>query len=418
MADNYRPRIVEEDIRTRSTIAGAIVVEGPKACGKTLTASRFAKTVYRFDTDANARATAQTVPALLFEAPAPILFDEWQLVDSIWNEVKLAADRLTAAPGQYLLAGSATPRDDIKLHTGAGRMSWVRMRPMTLFETGHSTGAVSLRRLFDGDFSPAINTSMALPDIVDRIVIGGWPRLLEASVQQAQRWLQDYIKTVCNVDVRRLGTGRDPAAVRRLLEALGRSVGTSTPVSKLAVDVGGASGPARHETVAAYLTALERLMLIEDVPAWNPHMRSKARLRTARTHYFVDPSVGVAALRQAPTQLLKDLNATGLHFEALVVRDLRVYSQPMGGTLSTWRDSNGREVDIIVTLDDGRWGAFEVKLNPQEADAGAASLLSFAADVDTTKAGEPSVLAVLTTTGPAYRRPDGVVVVPISTLGP
>jgi predicted AAA+ superfamily ATPase len=418
VADGYKPRIVEQVIRTRSARAGAVVIEGPKACGKTLTASQFANTIYRFDADANARTTAQTVPSLLFEATPPILFDEWQLVPSIWNQVKVAADEPTTPPGQFLLAGSATPADDVQLHTGAGRMSWVRMRPMSLLETGHSTGSVSLRDLFDGQLTPAVNNAMTVTALVDRIVIGGWPSLLGATVPEAQQWLQDYLQAVCEVDVPRLGTGRNPAAVRRLLEALGRNVGTSTPVTKLAADVGGASGPARYDTIAAYLTALERLMLVEDVPAWSPHMRSKARLRTAETRYLVDPSVGVAALRQGPAQLLNDLNATGLHFEALVMRDVRIYSQPMGGTLSSWRDSNGREVDIIVTLGDGRWGAFEVKLNPNEADAAAASLLNFAAAVDTSKVGEPSVLGVLTTTGPAHRRPDGVVVVPVTTLGP
>jgi predicted AAA+ superfamily ATPase len=206
--------------------------------------------------------------------------------------------------------------------------------------------------------------------------------------------------------------------LRRLLTALGRSVGTDTTITALAADVGGASGPADRDAVSGYLSAFERLMLVEDVPAWAPHMRSTTPLRRSATRFLTDPSLGVGALGVGPEQLLKDLRATGFHFEALVARDLRVYTQPIGGRLGHWRDNNGHEVDIVVTLDDGRWGALEVKMNPDDVDASADSLLRFVAKVDTSRIGAPAFLAVVSTRAAALRRADGVLTLPIAVLGP
>lgn len=220
------------------------------------------------------------------------------------------------------------------------------------------------------------------------------------------------------VDIQGLSTQRDPRNVRRLLTALGRGIGTETTVQSLASDVGGADGPADRDTIAAYLNALNRLMVVEDVPAWAPHMRSRTPLRKSPARYMVDPSLGVAAIGVGPQRLLADLRAAGFHFEAMAVRDLRIYAQPLGGDLTHWRDNNNNEIDAVVTLEDGRWAAFEIKMNPADTDTAARSLLRFVEKVDTSKVGEPAFTAVITTRSPAYRRPDSVLVVPIATLGP
>lgn len=402
--------------------SGAVLIEGPKACGKTRTASRLAKSTYSLLADQNLQAIARTAPTVLFENPPsgwPILFDEWQTVPNLWNLVKEAVDRADPVKGQFLLTGSATPDDSIDLHPGTGRISVLRMRPMSLFETGHSTGTVSLKALFDGEDLPsAANLAMTVPDLLERIVVGGWPSLINAPVDDAQQWLDDYLQTIVLRDVPTMGTGRNPERVRRLLAALARGNGTAISVSSLVKDVSGAEGTVSRDAVNAYLSALDRLMLTEAMPAFNEHMRSTTRLRKSPTRFMVDPSLAVAALGQGPSHLLRDLNASGYHFENLVIRDLRVYSQPLRGQLSHWRDINNNEVDVIIELRDGRWAAIEVKLGPERVDGGAAALINFEKKIDTAKLGEPVFKAVVTATGASSMRPDGVMVIPLTTLGP
>jgi hypothetical protein len=398
--------------------AGAVLLEGPKACGKTATASRIASTVVRLDVDPGSRALLSTAPEVLFGQQAPILFDEWQVEPTLWDLVRRQVDDRSPARGQFILTGSATPNDDVRRHSGAGRISALSMRPMSLFESGISSGVVSLARLFDGETPAALDPGVTVPQLVERIVIGGWPALVHAELEGARQWLRDYLRNLVEVDVQSLGARRDPANVRRLLSALGRSVGTDASVQSLAKDVGGPGGPADRDTIDVYLRTLARLMIVEDVPAWGPHMRSTTPLRKSATRYFVDPSLGVAALASGPAQLLNDLNATGFHFEGLVVRDLRIYAQPLHGLLSHWRDNNGHEVDIIITLDDGRWAALEVTMNPGLVDEAAASVLRFLDKIDTAKVGPPAFTGVVTTRSPAYRRSDGVLVLPIGALAP
>lgn len=418
MAKSYLPRVVDAELGSRLEFAGAVLIEGPKACGKTATAQRVASTVFRLDTDAGARSLVSSAPEALFNAATPILFDEWQVTPKLWNLIRREVDDRSPQRGLFLLAGSATPNDDADRHTGAGRFSTLRMRPMSLFESGDSTGQVSVEDLFGGGFSPALDPGVPVSRLIDRMVTGGWPDLLDVPVRLAQQWMRDYLRTIVEVDVQQLGTRRHPENLRRLLVALARGVGTETTLKTLAADVGGASGTADRDTVGEYLEALERLMLIEDVPAWAPHMRSTTPLRKSATRFMTDPSLAVAALGVGPAELLADLNATGFHFEGLVVRDLRAYSQPLGGRLAHWRDNNGHEVDVIITLDDGRWAALEVKMNPDDVDNAAGSLLRFVQKVDTVKVGEPAFLGVVTTRAAAARRPDGVLVLPVATLGP
>ena len=414
----YRPRVADGELADRMRSAGAVLMEGPKACGKTATAQRVAATLFRMDTDDGARALVDTAPEVLLSAQPPVLFDEWQVAPKLWNLVRHEVDDLGGAPGRFILTGSSTPVDDAKRHTGAGRYSMLRMRPMSLFETGASTGQVSLRKLFDGDFTPSLDPGVTVPALVNCIVTGGWPALLEVPLRAAQRWISDYVRTIVEVDMPQMGVRRDPGTLRRLLASLGRGTGTDMSTQAIANDIAGSDRSVQRDTVAGYLDILNRLMITEDMPAWAPHMRSTTPLRKSPTRFMTDPSLGVAALGVGPGQLLLDLNATGFHFEGLVVRDLRVYAQPLGGRLSHWRDNNQHEVDIIITLDDGRWGAIEVKMNPDAVDAAAASLLRFKDKVDTAKTGEPAFLAVATTRAAALRRGDGVYVLPVASLGP
>ena len=414
----YRNRVVDGELRRRLDVAGAVLVDGPKAVGKTWTASQLAATTFRMDVDRAARTALEVHPEQLFENPTPILFDEWQETPDLWNLVRRAVDDHEAR-GLYLLTGSAIPRDDARMHSGAGRIARLRMRPMSLFETGHSSGVVSLRSLLNGSEPTGAPQTLTVPELIERVVIGGWPSLLDADEPFARDWLADYVRTLAEVDVPDLGPRRNPGNILRLLAGLGRAVGTPVNRAALEVEVGGTARPIASETLANYLEALDRLMLIEPIPAWRPHMRSRARLRASPIHHFVDPSIGVAALGVGVNELLADLNAAGYHFESMVIRDLRVYAQSLGASFSSWRDTrSGAEVDVVLERPDGRWAAFEIKLGEAAVDAGAQSILRFAELIDTERHGEPLALAVITGGRYTYRRRDGVDVIPITALGP
>ena len=413
----YRERIADRELAERLGYIGAVLIEGPKACGKTATATRHAQTVIRLDDDETARSLLNLAPDRLFANPTPILFDEWQVEPTIWNKVRRQVDD-RESKGLFILTGSATPTDDATRHSGAGRFSVMKMRPMSLYESGHSNGEMSLSSLLAGERQTGLGTHLTFDELLNRIVIGGWPDLIDADEVGARRWLRDYLTNVVEVDIQSLGSRRDPSNLRRLLESLGRSVGQATKGAELARDVGGEDGPIAKETLSAYLTALGRLHLLDDSPAWLPHMRSRARLRTAPVRYFVDPSLGPAALGIGTSDLASDLNALGFHYEALVIRDLRIYAQLLDARVDSWRDADGHEVDAIVSIGPNKWGAFEVKLDPNAVDEAAASLLRFKASIDTSRHGQPSCLGVITSTGAGGPRPDGVHVIPIGSLGP
>lgn len=413
----YLPRVADGELTRRLETIGAVLIEGPRACGKTATATQVANTIFRLDEDQAARTAVRLAPERLFDHPTPILFDEWQVEPAIWNRVRRQVDDRQGR-GLFILTGSATPNEDANRHSGAGRFGVIHMRPMSLFESGHSNGDISLAALFDGEQPSASGVDLPFDGLVERIVVGGWPELIDAAEEDARDWLSDYLTQMAEVDVQALGSRRNPRNIRRLLASLGRAVGQAARGAELARDVGGEPGPIAKETLVLYLDALDRLHLTDNSEAWRPHMRSRARLRTAPVRYFVDPSLGPATLGIGSAELMADPNALGFHFEALVIRDLRVYAQPLRGVVDSWRDSNGLEVDAIVSIRGGRWGAFEVKLNPDSVDAAAASLLRFASTIDTTRHGHPAVLGVITSTGYAGCRPDGVHVIPITTLGP
>jgi hypothetical protein len=408
--------MADDDLRKRLRASGAVLIEGPKACGKTATARRVAASEVLFDVDDQARAAVEVDPSIVLAGATPRLLDEWQLAPRLWNHVRRAIDD-RGVPGQFILTGSAVPADEITRHTGAGRISRLHMRPMSLFESGHSTGNVSLQELLEGTRVGAADPELGATTLAERICAGGWPGLLHLPPTDAARGVRDYLAEVQRTDIRRVDrTDRDPVIVGRVLRSLARHVATEAAATTIARD---AAGESPHpETVRDHLSALERLFLIEDQPAWAPHLRSRSILRTSPKRHFVDPSLATAALRAGPEHLLRDFELFGLLFESLSVRDLRIYADPLDGRILHYRDNTGLEVDAIVECADGRWGAVEIKLASARVDDAAATLHRFLDRVDTTRTGEPSFLAVLVGGGYAYTRDDGVAVVPLGALGP
>ncbi len=413
----YQSRIVDEELTQQLKAMGAVVLEGPKAVGKTETAGQQAASRIDLDTDPAARVAAALDPALILGGATPRLIDEWQIIPEVWNHVRREVDRRQGL-GQFILTGSAVPADDITRHTGAGRMVRLKIRPMTLFEMGRSSGQVSLTDLFAGAV-PAATSELAIPDLAELICVGGWPAVHSLAVAEAQRALRNYLDEIVRADINRVdGTIRDPDKVSRVIRSLARNVATQVAVTVISADAAAEDDPVGRKTVPEYLTALARLMVVEDQPAWAPRLRSRSSLRTASKRHFVDPCLAAAALGATPQRLLADLNYLGFLFESLVVRDLRVYSQRYGGKILHYRDNTGLEVDIIIELADGRWAGIEVKLGGNQIDDGARSLLTFAERIDRTYCGDPAFLAIVTARGYAYRRPDGVLVIPIGTLRP
>lgn len=414
----YRPRIVDSIVLSTLNALGAVVIEGPKASGKTATGMHHACSSLRLDTDFGARAMVAIDPQIVLEGPIPRLIDEWQVEPDLWNHIRHAIDD-RGRPGQFILTGSSMPTDDITRHSGAGRIGRIRMRPMSLFESDHSNAAVSLAALLSGVAPQPATSPLTVADLADRVSTGGWPGLQGLSVQRAQDAIDSYVDETVRTDVSRLDASRrDPTRVRRLITSIARNTGTQAAAKRLAGDAGGTDGPLHADTAREYLDALSRLMILEDLPAWSPHLRSRTRLRTSPTRHFVDPSIAVSALGGSPSKLLADGETFGFMFESLAVRDLRIYSQLLGGEVSHYRDESDLEVDAIVTLRDGRWAAFEVKLGESQADTAAENLIKFCGKINTELVGEPAALVVLTGGRYAYTRPDGVSVVPLATLGP
>src|SRR5450755_35827 len=415
---SYLNRVVDGELTRRLVANGAVLIEGPKACGKTETARRQAASEVLLDIDLAAREAAAVDPGLVLDGPVPRLIDEWQTAAPMWNRVRREVDA-RKQPGQFILTGSATPADDLTRHTGAGRFGRVRMRPMSLFEAGTSTGSVSLADAMKGAATATQDPAMTVRDLIEEVARGGWPGLRALAVADAAQAVRDYVEQISRTDVSTVdGVRRDPARVLTVLRSLARHTATQATLKSLAGDSDvPEAGVASYETVSSYVVALERLMIVENMPAWNTHLRSSHQLRTSPTRHFVDPSLAVAALRATPDTLLADLNFFGLLFESLVVRDLRVYAQALDGAVYHYRDQTGLEVDAIVDTGE-RWGAFEIKLGTHRIDEAAAHLATFAGRIDTTRRGPAAVLAVIVGTGYGYVRPDGIHVIPIGALGP
>lgn len=416
----YMPRVVDREVQRALRASPAVVIEGPRACGKTWTGRRHASSEVPFDAVFENRLAAQVAPKEVLEGPVPRLLDEWQLAPGVWDAMRRACDD-RGRKGQFILTGSADPPDDATRHTGTGRIIRVRMRPMSLFESGESSSGISLGGLLASERVSAPSSPLGLSDIVELACRGGWPGLLDDAPEIAQRQLRGYLDEISRTDISRVdGVARDPVGVRRLLASLGRNTATETTLKTLGADIGGGEDTLHPQTVSSYLGALSRLFVLEDLPAWRPHLRSRAELRRSPKRFFADPSLAVAALRSNRDQLMDELSFFGLVFESLAARDLRVYAQANDWELSHYRDSSGLEVDLILTsLDYSGWAAAEVKLGgPQLVEQGVESLRRLRESVDTDRMGEPRKLMVITAGGYGFEYPDGIAVVPITALGP
>lgn len=414
----YQARVVDTELKEQLASTGAVVIEGPKACGKTETARQLAASEVLLDIDINARQAATIAPDVVLDGPTPRLIDEWQVEPAIWNHVRRAVDS-RRTPGQFILTGSAVPADDITRHTGAGRITRLFMRPMSLYETGHSTGETRLATLLSDGPMASRDSGLTVADLTERITVGGWPGNRGLTVDQATRAARAYLEEIQRTDINRVDDRRrDPDRVGRLLQALARNVATTVTLAVLAKDAAGDDVQPKSETISDYLYALDRLMVIEDQPAWAPHLRGRTRLRSSPKRHFVDPSLAVAALRATPARLLRELNWFGFLFESLVIRDLRIYAQANDALVRHYRDNTGLEIDAIVETASGAWAAFEVKLGQKFVDEAASHLLKFASKMESGACGRPTTLAVIVGTGYGYVRPDGVAVIPIGALGP
>lgn len=420
----YRKRIIDEVVQDQLASMGAVLIEGPKWCGKTTTAEHHAASVLYMN-DPEHEATnlqlAESQPNYLLEGATPRLIDEWQMAPKLWDAARFLVDRRKET-GQFIFTGSAVPADTSKIfHSGAGRFAWVKMRTLSLWEAGESNGAISLQALFEGT-APEVcaATPSDLKRMASLVCRGGWPGALKLSERLALKTPSNYVEAVCSTDISKVDSvRRDATFTHRLLRSYARSQGAQVSIAALQRDMAAGEGSTLSEdTIASYVDALKKIFLIEDMPAWNPNLRSKTAIRTGDTRYFTDPSIATAALGIGPADLMNDLNTFGLLFETLCVRDLRTYADTMNGSVAHYRDKNGLEADAVVHLPNGHYGLVEVKLGGETLiNEGAKTLCQLTQKIDTTKMPEPSFKMVLTAVGDcAYKRPDSVMVVPISAL--
>ena len=414
----YLTRVVDAEVEDALATLGAVLIEGPRACGKTATGLHHSISNARLDALTDPATLARLAPDQILDGPVPRLIDEWQLAPTLWNLVRHQVDT-RQAPGQFILTGSATPADDVTRHSGAGRVLLVKLRPMTLWELGQSSSQVSLAALMSGERAPSSQSALDFAALVQTICIGGWPGLRNQPVARAMTATRSYLDDLARIDLPQVtGVRRDPERVRRLLKSLARLSASPARVTTLAKDVSTDERPMKPDTATEYLEALSRVLVVEDQEAWAPKLRSRARLQVSPKRHFVDPSLAVAALGATPARLTRDLNTLGLLFESLVVRDLRVYAQGIGGRVLHVRDEYGMEVDAIIELPDGTWSAIEVKLSGEREDEAAKSLHRFVDSVDTSHVGQPAALIVITADHYGYTRDDGVAVVPLAALAP
>jgi len=421
----YKPRIVDGILEEQLEAAGMILIQGAKWCGKTTTALQQAKSVLYLN-DPKTKDTnlqlAKTSIDLLLEGDVPRLLDEWQLAPKLWDAARFTVDQRNAE-GQFIFTGSAVPaKRDKTSHTGTGRAAWITMRPMSLWESGDSTGQVSLTDLFNGNFDACHVGQNDLKHIAYLLCRGGWPKAIGKSERIALRQSYNYIDAVATQEISDVDdVSRDELGTRRLLRSYARHQATQASIATIVSDMNANDATTMSEnTVTSYLNALRKIFVIEDMAAWNPNLRSKSAIRTSDTRYFVDPSIGTASLHIGPEDLIKDMKAFGTLFETMAVRDLRVYADALDGHIYHFRDSNGLECDTVLHRRNGTYGLIEIKIGGETLiEEGAANLQALASKIDTEKMAEPSFLMVLTAIGEyAYKRNDGVYVMPISCLRP
>lgn len=421
MANKYLNRIADSILQDRLAASGAVLIEGPKWCGKTRTALEASKShLFMQDPDkaASYLKAADTKPSLLLKGDTPRLLDEWQTAPVLWDAVRFMVDQRGKA-GQFILTGSAVPKDNAVQHTGTGRISRLMMRPMSLYESMESNGSVSLQALFDGEIEIDNFSSLTIEQIAFAIVRGGWPASIGETEKIAMRHAVDYVEAVINADVSRVdGIEKNPVRVRALLRSLSRNISTLATIRTIHDDIAMNNGDESisEKTISQYLGALDRIFVTENLPAWNPALRSKTAIRTSPKRQFVDPSIAAAVMRLTPSRLLDDFNYFGFLFESLCDRDLRIYAEAIDGQIFHYRDGSGLEADAVIVLNDGRWAAVEIKLGSKEIEEAAVHLLELKNKINTEKMREPSFLMILTGTEIAYRRKDGVFVIPLGCL--
>jgi len=418
----YKPRIADALLRSALQTTGAVHVVGPKWCGKTTTAERASRSAVYFQDPDNRgvyRQIAETKPSRLLNGEKPVLLDEWQDAPTMWDAVRFAVDR-DGAPGQFILTGSSVPRDpDQQIrHSGAGRISWLRMRTMSLFESGESSGTASLGGILrqediDGAALDRLET------VAEAVVRGGWPAAVARGETQPGLLAESYVESLLESDISRVdGIEKNPNRVRLLMRSLARNESTEAAMTTLRGDMAADDGSLSVNTIGVYLNSLRRLFVLDEQDAWAPAVRSKTAIRTSPVRRFCDPSIAAVLLRMSPAKLLSDFNTFGLLFESLCVRDLKAYAQANDADVFRYRDARNLECDAIVEARDGRWGAVEVKLGANRVEEACATLRSVREHVRSQHGGGPSFLLVITAEGMAYRRPDGIYVAPATCLGP
>lgn len=422
--NEYKKRIADVLLEDKLDAMGAVLIEGPKACGKTTTAEQQAKSILYMDDPDNIKQNlqlAETNVKRLLQGDNPRLIDEWQIAPQIWDAVRFEINQ-RKDDGLFMLTGSAVPADNSKIHhSGAGRFAFLTMRPMTLWESGESSGEVSLGELFTNSDNIDGESSLKMEDIAFAICRGGWPKSLDKKSQKAAlRQVIEYYEAITRSDISRVdGVERDEYRAKRLMRSYARLQGAMASIPTIIDDMKTNEPESlSDETVTSYIKALKKIFVIEDMKAWNPNLRSKTAIRTSDTRYFVDPSLAIAALGLGPNDLINDLETMGLFFETLCIRDLRVYAEANDGEVFHYRDKNGLECDAVVHLRNGNYGLIEIKLGGDtRIEEGAENLNALGNKIDTTKMKNPSFKMVLTAVGQyAYRRTDGVLVVPIGCL--
>lgn len=419
----YNYRIVDSLLQDKLEAKGAVLIEGPKWCGKTTTATQKAASILHMDnpTEKDQNLTlAKLNPLRLLKGAVPRLIDEWQIAPTLWDSIRYEVDQREEM-GQFILTGSAVPADTKEInHSGTGRFSWLMMRPMSLYESKESTGEISLKELFDENTNIDGENPNDIEKLAFLICRGGWPGAIDLKEKPALQQAFDYLDGVVKSDINRAdGIEKNEERVRRIMRSLARNQGSQTPTTAIANDIlANDSSSVNEDTVQTYIKALKKIFVIEDMPAWNPNLRSKSAIRTSDTRYYVDPSIASASLGLGPDDLLNDLNTFGLLFETLCVRDLRIFAESLNGSVYHYRDNTGLECDAVIHLRNGKYGLIEIKLGGDSLiEEGAKSLKKLKDCIDTTKMNKPSFLMVLTGIGKyAYKREDGVLVVPIGVL--
>ena len=421
--EKYKARIMDKQVERYLDTFGAVCIEGPKWCGKTWISSYHANSEFLIADSANNfqnRRLAEMSPSLVLEGETPRLIDEWQIAPKLWDATRYEVDT-RGEEGQFILTGSAVPVDSKDItHSGTGRFTWLTMRPMSLYESADSTGQVSLKDLFDKPDSLEGENNLNIDKLAFLICRGGWPHAVGMREKIALAQAEDYYEAVIKSDINRAdGVSKNPERVKRLLRSLARNQGAQIANTMLKNDiVSNDTESLNEDTIASYLNALKKIFVIEDMPAWNPNLRSKTSIRSSDTRYFVDPSIAVSALGAGPQDLINDLNTMGLLFETLCVRDLRVYAEKIGGSVLHYRDKSGLECDTVIHLKNGRYGLAEIKLGGQKLiEEGAANLKALSNKIDTSKMLAPSFLMIIIGVGEfAYKREDGIFIVPIGCL--